>query len=378
MATLKEIAAAAAVLPPNVSIMLSGMHGCGKTEWTENFLGKHVFGLDRVVTWHPAHAADTGDVTGLPDKQKNMEGELVTKFCPPDWMLQSEPVLLLIDEANRGLSLVQNAIMQLTCSGSYGNIRLPKGSRIVACINPDENGEYDVGTMDLAQKDRFCWFDFTPSFDETIEYFSSIHLDQRVIDYLTDNPSQLDFDHFKNKELLEAAKNTGMGTLPSCRSWERVARTVQKADELGYLQDQTLKKSLLIAIEGLVGTTNAINFAEYLNKVKVLSPIELLNAITFDNAWNDQISSMTPADADRLIKGVCIWCKSNDDSITQLQADNFTKMFQLLKPDIQRNMVINDILPAVKSNAGWITKLTKLNPTLKNLYIQACRLTRVV
>jgi len=380
MATMTEIAYSVSLLPSNVSIMLSGCHGCGKTEWVENFLGKKVWGLERVVTWHPAHASDTGDVTGLPDKQPNIRGEIVTKFCPPDWMAQSEPVLLLIDEANRGLSLVQNAIMQLTCSGTYGGVSLPKGSRIVACINPDDSGEYDVGSMDLAQKDRFAWFSFEPTVKETLDYFVSIGLNSRVIDFINDHPDYLDFNHFTNKELLESAKANGIGRTPSCRGWERVGHTVDNAEKDGALTDDFKRKCLLLAIQGIVGTTCATMFQEYLKAGRALNAEMVLMAEKFDEAWTKYFKEADVPSAKQFVSGVSLWLSGHNDLVKDkttcaVIAKNFAEMIKALRKDIQRTVLQDEILPAVKKGATWVSALIAANAEIKQIYIQAVKLT---
>lgn len=382
MASMTEIAYSVSLIPSNVSIMLSGCHGCGKTEWVENFLGKNVWGLERVVTWHPAHASDTGDVTGLPDKQPNIHGEIVTKFCPPDWMAQSEPVLLLIDEANRGLSLVQNAIMQLTCSGTYGGVTLPKGSRIVACINPDDSGDYDVGSMDIAQKDRFAWFDFTPTVKEWLDYAVAKGFNSRVIDFINDNPSQLDFDLFTNKELLEAAKNTGIGRTPSRRGWERVAHIVDNAEKDGALTDDFKKKCLLMAIQGIVGTNCATMFQEYLKAGRALNAEMVLMAEKFEEAWTKHFKECDVPSAKQFISGVSLWLNGHNDLVKDkttcaVIAKNFAEMIKALRKDIQRTVLQDEILPAVKKGATWVSALIAANAEIKQIYIQAVKLTTV-
>lgn len=382
MATLTEIAYAASLLPSNVSIMLSGCHGCGKTEWVENTLAKKVFGLQRVVTWHPAHASDTGDVTGLPDKQKTITGELVTKFCPPDWMLQTEPVLLLIDEANRGLSLVQNAIMQLTCNGTYGGISLPKGSRIVACINPDDDGDYDVGTMDLAQKDRFAWFDFAPTVKETLDYFAEIKLNSRVINFINDFPSYLDFDHFKNKELLEAAKNTGIGRTPSCRSWERVGHVVDKAEKDNALNDEFKRKCLLIAIQGIVGTTCATMFQDYL-KTEHLNAETVLLANEFKEEWVEYFNKIDTPSVKQFFNGINLWFKGNsellnDKDTCNIIANNFVALLNSMSKEQRRVTLQNEILPAHQKGDKWISALIATNSEIKVLFMQSMKITREI
>ena len=109
---------------PKRSIMLKGVHGLGKTQWVKN-LAKSL-GL-KCVIWHASHAADPGDVTGLPkqvketviwydpDGTEHKETYDVTIMCPPKWMISHEPVLLLLDEFNRAMDIVLNALMQLTC-----------------------------------------------------------------------------------------------------------------------------------------------------------------------------------------------------------------------------------------------------------------------
>ena len=49
MATLAEIAQSCLYLPAHKSVMLTGCHGCGKTEWVSNTLAG-LWGLTRIVT----------------------------------------------------------------------------------------------------------------------------------------------------------------------------------------------------------------------------------------------------------------------------------------------------------------------------------------
>lgn len=379
MATLAEIIYAAKILPARKSIMLRGPHGCGKTEWTQNVLGK-VLGLDKVVIWHPSHAADTGDVTGLPDKQKLADGTIVTKFCPPDWMAQNEPVLLIIDEANRGLAMVQNAIMQLTASGTYGSTSLPKGSRIVGLINPDlEEGDvtYDVGSMDKAQEDRFVYLDFEPTVQEWLEYAAQAHLNQRVIDYITDHPEQLDLNGYKETELVKAALNSKSKRLPSRRSWTGVAEMLDNAENDNALTDQFKRKCVLLAIAGLVGDSNAANFSEYLKAGRALNAEMVLMAAAFDPNWEDAFKQMSVPNAMNFYRASAIFLKGKEAGMdgapdeTKLIADNFCKLMNSFAPDIQRNIVQNEISVAMAKGHEWIKKLIVAQPEIRQWYINA-------
>ena len=379
MASLAEITYMARILPSTKSIMLRGPHGCGKTEWTQNCLGK-ALGLDKVVVWHPSHAADTGDVTGLPDKQKLVDGTIVTKFCPPDWMTQSEPVLLIIDEANRGLAMVQNAIMQLTASGTYGSNSLPKGSRIIGLINPElEEGDvtYDVGSMDAAQQDRYVYMDFEPTIQEWLEYAAQARLNQRVIDYITDHPEQLDFNGFREKELVKGALNSKSKRMPSRRSWNGVANMLDNAEKDGALNDQFKRKCVLLAIAGLVGDSNAANFSEYLKAGRALSAEMVLLADTFDLNWVDAFKQMSVPNAMNFYRASSIFLKGKEADMdaapdeTKLIADNFCKLMMSFAPDIQRNIVQNEISVAMSKGHEWIKKLIAAQPEIKQWYINA-------
>lgn len=379
MASLSEITYMAQILPSSKSIMLRGPHGCGKTEWTQNCLGK-ALGLDKVVVWHPSHAADTGDITGLPDKQKLADGAIVTKFCPPDWMTQSEPVLLIIDEANRGLAMVQNAIMQLTASGTYGSTSLPKGSRIIGLINPDlEEGDvtYDVGSMDPAQQDRFVYLDFEPTVQEWLEYAAQARLNQRVIDYITDHPEQLDFNGFREKELVKSALNSKSKRMPSRRSWNGVADMLDNAEKDGALNDQFKRKCVLLAIAGLVGDSNAANFSEYLKAGRALSAEMVLLADSFDPTWEDAFKQMSVPNAMNFYRASSIFLKGKEADMdaapdeTKLIADNFCKLMMSFAPDIQRNIVQNEISAAMAKGHEWIKKLIAAQPEIKQWYINA-------
>lgn len=384
MASIAQISIAVKYLPSNVSVMLSGCHGCGKTEWVQNTLASKIWGINKVVVWHPAHAADAGDVTGLPEKVKNERGEVVTKFCPPEWMVQDEPVVLLIDEANRGLKLVQNAIMQLTCNGTYGNVSLPKGSRIVACINPDDSGDYDVGSMDFAQKDRYAWFKFEPTVQETLDYFTEIGLNQRVIDYITDHPSDLDFDHFSKEHAsqlealqTQAENNGGVAVAPSCRSWERVGHTLDNAEKDGALEDSTKRKALLLAIQGLVGTNIAANFSEYLNKERTVNAETVLTADEFTAEYKKMFKKMDAPAASLFFSGVRIWLRQHEDILEKKHAENYMHFIESLKVDIQRALLQEEILPAQDKKETWVSKLVKLCPEIKTLYIKIVKLAKV-
>lgn len=227
---IEQLTKAISILPARKSILLKGTHGIGKTEWVSSMAEK--LGL-KLVIWHASHAADAGDITGLPFKVTETdpatgESREVTRFAKPQWMIQNQPVLLLLDEINRGLSIALNAIMQLTNNGTYDDISLPEGSRIFACINPEEDGKYDVGSMDAAQLDRFAIYEFKPTVQEWVTWALKKGLDSRVVQYIDSHPTNL--DPYSNQELVKSVRGKDCGVLPSRRAWECVSQTVQNGE----------------------------------------------------------------------------------------------------------------------------------------------------
>jgi hypothetical protein len=276
--------------------------------------------------------------------------------------------------------MVQNAIMQLTASGTYGSTSLPKGSRIIGLINPDlEEGDvtYDVGSMDPAQQDRFVYMDFEPTIQEWLEYAAQARLNQRVIDYITDHPEQLDFNGFREKELVKGALNSKSKRMPSRRSWNGVANMLDNAEKDGALNDQFKRKCVLLAIAGLVGDSNAANFSEYLKAGRALSAEMVLLADTFDLNWVDAFKQMSVPNAMNFYRASSIFLKGKEADMdaapdeTKLIADNFCKLMMSFAPDIQRNIVQNEISVAMSKGHEWIKKLIAAQPEIKQWYINA-------
>ena len=115
----------------------------------------------------------------------------------------------------------------------------------------------------MAQELYFTHVDFEPTVQDWLEYATQAHLNQKVIDYITDHPEQLDCNDCKETELVKAALNSKSKCMPSRRSWKRVADMLDEAEKDGALSDQ-FKLKCLSAIAVLVGDSNAANFSEYL------------------------------------------------------------------------------------------------------------------
>ena len=373
---ISQLTKAIKYLPTRKSILLKGTHGIGKTEWVSSMAEK--LGL-KLVIWHASHAADAGDITGLPFRITETDAETgktyeVTRFAKPQWMIQNKPVLLLLDEINRGLSIALNAIMQLTNNGTYDDISLPEGSRIFACINPEEDGKYDVGTMDAAQLDRFAIYEFKPTVEEWLEWAVKKGLDFRVTGYIQSHPTNL--DPYTNQELVKSVQGTDCGVLPSRRCWEQVSDTIKNGDAEKAWEGTEGTKLLTEIVAGLVGNGAALDFISYFKaQGNALSPKMLMEADKIDATLKTKLQKLCKADfpgAIKLVGGCTLWMKEHEKDIPgelgARMAHNFYDVLESLTKDAQISAVKDCVIDAVKTQEAWAIGISKHESRLKALY----------
>jgi hypothetical protein len=134
---------------------------------------------------------------------------------------------------------------------------------------------------------------------------------------------------------------------------------------------------VLLAIAGLVGDSNAANFSEYLKAGRALSAEMVLMAATFDPQWEDAFKQMSVPNAMNFYRASAIFLKGKEAGMdaapdeTKLIADNFCKLMMSFAPDIQRNIVQNEISVAMAKGHDWIKKLIAAQPEIKQWYINA-------
>lgn len=372
---IKQLTNALKYLDPKMSVMLKGVHGIGKTEWIKTLAKKWNMNL---VIWHASHAADAGDITGLPYKVTTTfinpetgetEEHQVTKFAPPQWMLQDKPVLVLLDEINRGMQIALNAIMQFTNDGTYDSIKLPEGSRIFAAINPDEHG-YSVGTLDPAQLSRFAVYEFNPSAEEWIDYMVEKYSGMNVVTrFIYKNPAYL--DPYTCAELNHTTAGTDGEKLPDRRMWEKVWKTIKAGIDDGNIWESADGEELLGEIlKGMVGTGAAIKFIDFIHHDR-----EHLDANkVMSSKWNPKVGKeltelceKDQASGIEFIKNCAMWCKAHETELEQLHADNMTQLVQSLTPDAKVAACSSILFQAVVDKAKWAVTLMKMSAELKEI-----------
>ena len=381
---IKTLTLACKLLPKKKSIMLKGVHGIGKSDWVKSMAKKWKL---KLVIWHASHAADATDITGMPkiiketiiwyDKkgEEHKEEHEVTATCPPKWMLQKEPVLLLLDEINRGLSIAMNAIMQLTNDQTYDDISLPAGSRIFACINPEDNGKYDVSSLDPAQLSRFAVYEFEPSSDEWIEWAITAGIHPVVISFIKAHPEYL--DPYTLPELAETCVGQDAMKLPDRRAWECVSDTYKEAEKAGVFEEGTGILDMTEIFAGLIGLGAADKFMAFVSDQNgALNPAEVMEMNPIDPEIHQKLLEMCSEDIPSVTGfiGSCqmfletrlVELKKNS-ATSKKWAKNFYELIVHLQPDAKMAALATVVVDAIKRHKDWALTLCKIEPKFKDL-----------
>jgi hypothetical protein len=197
-----------------VAVAVEGEAGIGKTS-TILEIGKDL-GL-HVVKLNLAQIEEIGDLTGFPLKEfevkrKADDGSIITKWVPenliptyiqnkympsgekrmshaaPEWIQgKGDGGILILDDYTRADSRFLQACMDLIDRQEYISWKLPKDWHIILTTNPD-NGDYNVTSIDVAQKTRFITANLKFDIDCWAKWAESANLDSRCINFLLLHP----------------------------------------------------------------------------------------------------------------------------------------------------------------------------------------------
>jgi len=192
-----------------VAVNIEGDAGLGKTSAIMQ-LGQE---LDmHVVKINLSQIEEIGDLVGFPVKEfqiKNKEGKTTwiteAQIAPatkkgykvvakrmshavPEWIQgKSEGGFLVLDDYTRADHRFMQACMELIDRQTYISWTLPKNWHIVLTTNPD-NGDYNVSSLDDAQKTRFISVDIKFDVDVWAKWAEGEGIDGRCINFLLMHP----------------------------------------------------------------------------------------------------------------------------------------------------------------------------------------------
>lgn len=245
---------AAKLLPENISVIMRGRHGIGKTEVVRQ-LAVEEFSLP--IIERRLSQLTEGDLIGLPKIDGN-----TTRFLPPDWYQDAmeKPCLLFLDEFDRSIHEVQQAAMELILDRSIQGKKIHDDCRIYAAINGGKHGAmYNVNNIDPALNDRFWIADIDPSAQEWLAWGQD-----KIISEI------LDFIHIHHEEHLETKKLTqdAYKITPSRRSWTRLSNVLRNNPDVleNFKKQHRLFVSLCTGFVGIEAAGKFLSFLKDRNK----------------------------------------------------------------------------------------------------------------
>jgi hypothetical protein len=279
-------------LPPRQSVLVQSKHGLGKSQIIQQ-VGQKL----SVQTGKPFEVVDIrlsqreiGDILGMPRAVDKYEGsklvwekgklveapvsmEHVTIYNLPNWYPRDPEShgILFLDEINRANREVQQAAFELVLDYRLNFQALPKGWRVVAAINEDQD-IYSVLSLDPALIDRFAVINFNPTLDEWMDHARAIGVHDAILKFI---------DKFNTSLEVPEAIQPGK-VYPSRRSWVKFSDTIKHMAAQGEDSDP-LKDLNYLQMLGMafVGSEHAIKFADFVREdYRVISPDEILNQMS--------------------------------------------------------------------------------------------------
>lgn len=264
-----------------VAINIEGDAGLGKTSAILQ-LGKEL-GMD-VVKLNLSQIEELGDLVGFPVKEflvKNQEGKQrwITEaqvpaamkagytvadkrmsHAAPEWIQgKGEGGFLILDDYTRADHRFMQATMEILDRQEYVSWKLPKNWHVILTTNPD-NGDYNVTSLDVAQKTRFISVEMKYDVNVWAKWAEKAGIDGRCINFMLMNPELV------TQRVNPRSITTFFNAISSIPKFE---------DELPLVQ---------MIGEGSVGTDFSSMFTMFINNKldKMISPEDLL---TKDEAY---------------------------------------------------------------------------------------------
>lgn len=256
---------------PEISICIRGRHAVGKSEGT--YQAASLMRDDFYK--YPANAArynwnyedglpvierrlsqlTEGDLTGMPDLDS---GRKSTSFKPCDWLIDAceRPVVLFLDERNRALEGVKQAVFQLMDSRAFYGHKLHLGTRVIVAENVGDL--YNVQQCDPAEVSRAATVELCPTVDEWLKYASQPDkCHDLTVSFIRANQEHLEFDpndSSKTKKAFEPNKK-----YPDRRAWFKLDQQLQRTKLIENPDDP-----LFFAMTAsMVGIEAALKFVEF-------------------------------------------------------------------------------------------------------------------
>ena len=310
-----------------VAVNIEGDAGLGKTSAIMQ-LGKEM--NMQVVKLNLSQLEELGDLVGFPVKEfeiQNAEGKktwinesqinaasakgykVVGKrmsHAAPEWIQgKGEGGFLILDDYTRADHRFMQATMEILDRQEYVSWKLPKNWHVLLTTNPD-NGDYNVTSLDIAQKTRFISVELKYDSNVWAKWAETANIDGRCINFMLMHPELV------NQSVNPRSVTTFFNGISSIPKFE---------DNLPLIQ---------MIGEGSVGVDFSSMFTMFINNKldKIISPEDALTkdeayvmgaltaAVGKDDDFRADISSVI---ATRLINYSLVYSETNSISPNMVQ-----------------------------------------------------------
>jgi nucleoside-triphosphatase THEP1 len=258
-----------------VAINIEGDAGLGKTSAIMQ-LGKEM--NMQVVKLNLSQLEELGDLVGFPVKEfeiMNQEGKtmwineaqidaavkkgykVVAKrmsHAAPEWIQgKGEGGFLILDDYTRADHRFMQATMEILDRQEYVSWKLPKNWHVILTTNPD-NGDYNVTSLDIAQKTRFISVGLKYDKDVWAKWAETAGIDGRCINFMLMHPELV------TQSVNPRAVTTFFNAISSFKNFNQRLPMIQMIGE------------------GSVGVDFAAMFTMFINNQldKIISPEDIL------------------------------------------------------------------------------------------------------
>lgn len=219
-----------------ISVFLKGAPGCGKTSAVRQYADKIKY---RLISVH-APLTDPLDIKGLPTVENNE-----ARFLPLSmWPQESDaPVVVLIDELPQCVPSIQNAYSQLLIDKQIGNLKLPKGSFVIATGNRKE--------------DRAATSNIPSHIVNRVLHINVDTVAEDFLDWAVDNkidPMVIGFGRWRPDCLHTFDPKNSQEPYATYRTWEMVSN---------FLKNSKHDQILYEALSGLIGEGPTSEFVAF-------------------------------------------------------------------------------------------------------------------
>lgn len=275
-----------------IAIGIEGAAGIGKTSLVQEVAEQRNMTLCKL---NLSQLEEVGDLVGFPIKEilikyddggvpkakwvpEGMIGKMggqykITNnvrmsYAPPAWLpVEDNPngTILVLDDYTRANALFMQATMELINEGKYISWSLPKNTTVVLTSNPD-NGEFQVSSLDSAQKTRFINFNLKLDIYDWAEWAEFSQVDSRCINFCLNYGEELFRKHNGIQTINPRAYTTFCKAISGVKDWE-------DADSLALILNIS-KGCFLNDEDNLVGTMFTTFVSQKLDKL--VSPEDML------------------------------------------------------------------------------------------------------